>query len=164
MSYVVQPASNWLYHLANIFLLLSYLSPHLLVLRILLAAGCLCFALWGVFVLAISVDTTVYNGFFFLINTAHALYLAYQMQPVVLDSELERVWRALFDGTDGLSMSRRDWKRLTAKDVYVRGMEAGERFAARQLHYHMDSWNSVTAVRHSKRSRLTCKWWRAGVL
>ena len=133
-TYVIQPPSHWLYHLANIFLLFSYLSPNLLVLRILLAAGCLCFALWGLLVLDISIDTTVYNGFFFLINTAHALYLAYQLKPVRLDSELEAVWKAMFDGKDGLVMSRRDWKRLTAKDVYVRGMEATERFAARQSH------------------------------
>ena len=138
-SYEIQPPSHWLYHLANIFLLLSYLSPHLLILRTLLAAGCLCFALWGLLVLAISIDTVVYNVFFFIINAAHAVYLIYQMKPVVLDSELEMVWRALFDGKDGLLMSRRDWKQLTEKDIVIRGMQADERFATRQTDRRTDS-------------------------
>ena len=147
LSYVIQPPSHWLYHLANIFLLFSYLSPNLLVLRILLAAGCLCFALWGLLVLAISIDTTVYNGFFFLINTAHALYLVYQLRPVEVDSELEAVWRAMFDGKDGLVMNRRDWKKLTEKDVYVRGMEAEEGFASRQRLCHTSDSRHTVVVR-----------------
>ena len=136
-SYSIQPPSSWLYHLANIFLLLSYLSNHLLLLRLLLAAGCLCFGLWGLFVLAISIDTTVYNLFFFLINTAHAAHLIHQMRPVRLDGELEAVWRAMFDGKSGLLMSRRDWKVMTDdKEAHVRSMEAEEVFATRQSEQH----------------------------
>ena len=155
-TYVIQPPSHWLYHLANIFLLISYLSPNLLALRLLLAAGCLCFALWGALVLAISIDTTVYNAFFCLINLAQAGWLVYGMRPVRLGEELEAVWRALFDGKDGLVMSRRDWKTLTDKEVYVRDMEADERFAARQSNQHTAIHTPVDVSSEASCSSSSC--------
>ena len=128
---VVQAPSHWLYQLANAFLLLSYISPNLLALRLLLAAGCVCFALWGVFVLAISVDTLVWNAFFAVVNLTQAGILIYHRRPIQLDPQLEAVYQHFFS-KDGLRMSRRDFKSLTQK-AYVKALEAGDKFAQRQL-------------------------------
>ena len=130
---MVQPPSHWLYQLANAFLLVSYLSPNLLALRLLLAGGCICFALWGFFVLAISIDTVVWNSFFALVNLTQAAILLHHRRPIQLDPQLEVVYQHFF-GKDGLLMSRRDFKALTYKKSFVKALEAGDTFAQRQHH------------------------------
>ena len=131
-DYVVQPPSHWLYQLANAFLLISYLTPNLLLLRILLAAGCLCFALWGLLVLAVSIDTVVWNAFFCLVNLTHAAILLARLRPLPLPPHLEAVYRHFFS-QQGLTMSRSDFHVLTHKNTYVKALEAGDTFALRQL-------------------------------
>ena len=128
VDWVVQPPSHWLYQMANAFLLLSYLSPNLLALRLLLAGGCLCFALWGLLVLAVSVDTVVWNAFFCLVNLVQAGLLVYSMRPVQLDAPLEAVYAHFFN-KEGLRMTRGDFRRLTHRQAYVKALEAGDTFA-----------------------------------
>jgi hypothetical protein len=131
VDFVVEPAAHWLYQLANAFLLISYLSPHVLVLRILLACGCLCFALWGLLVLAVSVDSVVWNMVFFMINVGQALLLIYRMRPVQFDPHLEAVYEHFFS-KEGVRLSRSDFRLLTHNRAHIKALEAGDSFARRQ--------------------------------
>jgi hypothetical protein len=96
MNSIILPHNHWLFQLANCLLFISYLVPSILALRLILSAACLCFTLWGLLILDISVDTTVYNGVFTIINFCQFLHLLYQRRYVKIDSRLMSLYLQLF--------------------------------------------------------------------
>ncbi|CAF1544001.1 unnamed protein product [Didymodactylos carnosus] len=122
---VVHPAAHWLFHLANCFLLVSYATTNILALRILLASGSVCFTLWGALVLSISIDTTVYNGIFFIINTVQALIILYNMRSIKFDPYRELVYNHFF-GKDKIKLSRTEFNKLTNPNIcFIRTLNTG---------------------------------------
>lgn len=82
---------------ANAFLLFSYLTYDILLLRITLAMAGLLFLLWAVIVLDIALDTAIWNLLFFLINTAYAVQIAYARRPIKFRTvHEEELYRNLF--------------------------------------------------------------------
>lgn len=118
----VQPAGHWLYQLAQIFLLLSYLTTNLIALRSMLACAALCFTLWGALVLDISVDTTVWNALFFVINTIQTLLLLFKKRPIKFKfAPHEDIYREMFEK---VGISRHDF-RIMADMGLLRSLKAG---------------------------------------
>jgi len=89
--------NHWLFQLANLFLFLSYGSKDVLLLRLLLMGAGVSFVLWGWLVLAVSVDTVVWNSLFTVINAARAMEVAWSRRPIVLErEEHEEMYTELF--------------------------------------------------------------------
>ena len=76
---------HFLFQLANVFLLLSYLGYDVLFLRVVLGAGSLCFVLWAVFVLEVALDTALWNTAFLIINAVYAAQIAYSRRPITFE-------------------------------------------------------------------------------
>lgn len=115
----VLPPNHWLFQLANLFLLLSYLATSILVLRTVLLGAGLCFALWGGLVLNVSVDTVVWNAVFVVLNAAQIARLLAERRPVSFgDDLLETVYREKF-GAGHYNLSRRDFLALAKESKYV---------------------------------------------
>jgi hypothetical protein len=78
----IMPPSHWTFQCANVFLLLSYLSTNMLQLRLTLACASTCFILWAIFVLNVSLDTTIWNFVLLCINLYQASAIIYARRPV----------------------------------------------------------------------------------
>lgn len=105
------PPNHFLFQLANVFLLLSYLAPvgihGLLYLRTCLMIGSLFFTLWG-WVILCALDTFLWNAVFTIINFIHVGVILYILRPVKFSAELENVYRDLFQP---LRVSRHQFKK-----------------------------------------------------
>lgn len=119
----VQSANHWLFQLANTFLLLSYASKDVLVLRVLLMCAGLCFMLWGAVVLSISVDTLVWNLIFTIINGLRGAQVAWSRRPIQFDRDEHEIIYAELFGPVGVS--RLNFKNLINEGLirYVVGPE-----------------------------------------
>ncbi|XP_040069197.2 blood vessel epicardial substance-A-like [Ixodes scapularis] len=88
-----------LFQIANLFLLLSYVTPGgpytLLYLRVVIGLGSFFYALWG-YVILCAFDTLLWNALFALINLVHIIVLVRGLQPVSFSAELETVFEDLF--------------------------------------------------------------------
>lgn len=128
----ILPVGHWLFQLAQLLLLLSYLTTSVLILRTLLACAALCFVLWAWLVLAIAVDTTIWNIIFCVINTIQALILLLQKRPIKFKhSPHERIYQEMFRD---VGVSRHDFRQL-AKMGYMRSSRAGS--------YYIEAGNIV---------------------
>ncbi len=124
------PPNHLLFQLANIFLLLSYLSTNsiygVLYLRSCLAIGSVFFGLWGWLVLC-AADTLLWNTIFTVVNGLHIVSIVWKLHPFIrFPHDVEMVFRDLFQP---LRVSRHSFKKiylctreiqtLKSKDVYA---------------------------------------------
>ncbi|CAN7941351.1 unnamed protein product [Ixodes hexagonus] len=127
------PPNHLLFHLANVFLLLSYVAPDgiygLLYLRFCIAVGSLFFAMWGYLVLC-SVDTLVWNALFTFINVVHICVLAYALRPVRFNPDLEMVYKELYQP---LNVNRRQFKRIANCAKEAVELSAGGDYSCEKL-------------------------------
>ena len=93
------PVNNFLFQIANVFLLLSYLCPPtlngLVYLRLSLGLAGLFFALWGWLVLC-APDTALWNLFFFVGNMVHLIYILLWRRTKKFKDDMEEVYEKLF--------------------------------------------------------------------
>jgi len=96
----ILPPNVWIFHLANAFLLLSYLLTDILFLRICLALAGLCFTFWGALLLvpgAIALDTVIWNAIFVIINTLQAIRIIYSRRPIKFKEKIhESIFESVF--------------------------------------------------------------------
>lgn len=82
MGWPILPPENVTYQLANAALILSYMTTNIILLRMFLTIGAFLFTSWGLFVLKVSIDTTVWNGIFVIINFYQLVRLLLAKRPV----------------------------------------------------------------------------------
>lgn len=122
----LEPA-NWSFQLANFFLLISYVSPNVLFLRVTLCFGGLWFAIWAAtFSAGVLGETLLWNSIFTLINLHHAIVLFYGRRPITFDSFREKVYVEMFEGV----LSRSMYKVLASRSL-VRTLIPGRSYALR---------------------------------
>ena len=95
-----QPANQFLFQLANVFLLLSYfVNPSSLAglfqLRVALTLAGLCFGLWGGAIIC-SLDCMLWNLAFAVGNALHVVYLIVKMRPIRFSQEHEELYVEIF--------------------------------------------------------------------
>ena len=95
------PANHFLFQIANVCLMVSYLAPDslngLFMLRAALGLGGLFFALWGWWVLC-APDTFVWNLLFMIFNFAHLAYMVFKVKrPRRFSEEADHVYKYLFE-------------------------------------------------------------------
>ena len=88
------------FHIANLFLALTYFCPNnlrgLIVLRLFLGTAGVFFSLWAGIILC-SPDTLGWNLVFSVINYGHVAYLWYSMRPIKFSEEHELLYAAVFE-------------------------------------------------------------------
>jgi len=88
------------FHIANLFLALTYFCPNnlkgLIVLRLFLGTAGVFFCLWAGIILC-SPDTLGWNLVFAVINYGHVAYLWYIMRPIKFSEEHEILYAAVFE-------------------------------------------------------------------
>eukprot|EP01126_Amoeba_proteus_P039587 TRINITY_DN4188_c1_g2_i2.p1 TRINITY_DN4188_c1_g2~~TRINITY_DN4188_c1_g2_i2.p1 ORF type:complete len:255 (-),score=31.27 TRINITY_DN4188_c1_g2_i2:79-804(-) len=124
-TYVVLPAGHWLFECANLILLLSYATPDLLRLRILLAAASVCFCFWAVFILKVSVDTLVWNFVFVLINGYRIWEILRKSRVILLDEDRQYIYSQFFGAGTISNLTTRQFKKL-AKTASVKSFYRGD--------------------------------------
>jgi hypothetical protein len=125
MARTVLPAGHWTFQLANAFLLLSYASPDVLFLRVVLLAAGFCFVMWGALVLSVAVDTVVWNGVFCVINGYRAAELAWARRPIRFEmAEHEEIYAEVFRP---VGIGRVQFKRLMEQGL-MRKLRCGSTF------------------------------------
>eukprot|EP00736_Rhodelphis_marinus_P000537 Rmarinus@m.25813 len=116
------PANHILFQLANTCLLLSLLAFKVLQLRIALAMANFLFMMWAAEVLDFSLDTFLWNLAFCIVNSAQAMYLIYQMRPVIFDcAEHEILYQKVLSKA---GVGRREAK-ILFKASLLRTLKAG---------------------------------------
>lgn len=129
---IIWPANHWLYQLGMCCLLISYATVDLLPLRIVLAIGSLLLALWGLLILDVSVDTTVWNLLFFVINSIQAILLLWKKRPIkFVHVAHESIYQEVFSK---VGISRLDFKSMV-KVGFLRSLKAGS--------YYIEAGNVV---------------------
>jgi CRP-like cAMP-binding protein len=99
----------------------------------LLACAALCFALWAWLILAISLDTTIWNFIFCIINTVQALILLFAKRPIKFkESPHEQIYQEMFAR---VGVSRHDFREMT-KVSHLRVLKAGS--------YYIEAGNPVS--------------------
>ena len=108
---------------ANIIMMISYSLENFLTLRICLAIGCFCFALWGLTNDPMLLDTAMFNTVMMLFNVRHAVRLAYHHRHISFESQWEQIYVNVFEGY----LNRVDFKKLV--DIsYKRSFKKGNLF------------------------------------
>lgn len=127
---VFQEPNHWLFQLANAFLLVSYVSVNVAMLRLALLFAGASFALWGWFVLDVSLDTFLWNAVFVVINAAQLMRVLIRARPYPIEDEtLAAAYAALFERAklsryQFMLLARRgEWREYAEGDVYA---EAGD--------------------------------------
>jgi len=134
------------FHIANLFLALTYFCPNsikgLIFLRLCLGTAGVFFCLWAGIILC-SPDTLGWNLVFAVINYGHVLYLWYKMRPIKFSEEHEVLYGALFEQLD---IARYQYKALVQLST-VKDLPEGE-FYAREDETHGESISIVTFGRY----------------
>lgn len=116
MPYVVLPANNALWYIAQICLGSSFVAPSLFVLRGMLATGFFFLMLWSIIELQVSVDSAVFGGVYMIINLIQLGRLFWERRHVAFDPERERVYMHYFgpkqEGRRQWQCSRVTWSKL----------------------------------------------------
>ncbi|CAN7989958.1 unnamed protein product [Ixodes pacificus] len=127
------PTNHVYFHIANVFLLLSYLTPKgpygLLYLRAVIGAGSFLFALWATVVLC-AFDTFLWNSLFTLINLVHGLVLVYGLRPVSLPGELGAVFEVLFQP---LGVTRRQFQIIATLVEGTQELSPGQKLTVEKV-------------------------------
>lgn len=129
MTYSVRcewlPANNFLFQVANVWLVLSYLCPvtlnGLIYLRLTLGLAGIFFALWGWIVLC-ALDTFLWNFLFFVGNFLHLAYILFSRRHRKFPHDMEVVYEKLFQPINTL---RHQFQYLT-KDFDAKLLSPGE--------------------------------------
>ena len=103
MTYTVHcewlPANNFLFQIANVWLVLSYICPPtlngLIYLRLCLGLAGIFFALWGWLVLC-APDTFVWNLLFFVGNFLHLGYIIFSRRSKCFVDDMETIYDKIF--------------------------------------------------------------------
>lgn len=93
---VILPLNHWLFQVASIFFCLSYVQAGLLWLRVCLLIATSCLALWAWFILAVAIDTFMWNLIQCSINIVMLGLLMYERLPVSFDQLTEDVYARVF--------------------------------------------------------------------
>tara|TARA_B100001105_G_C22381266_1_gene439778 strand:+ start:646 stop:1584 length:939 start_codon:yes stop_codon:yes gene_type:complete len=110
-----RPINRWDFQIANLCLLLSYVSSNIIYLRIVIGLACLWFVTWSMTIgSGALVDVAIWNYVMALINFGHAVKLFYDKRPIVFDEYREQIYLNTFDGI----MSRKDYKILMKNSLY----------------------------------------------
>ncbi|XP_069139143.1 blood vessel epicardial substance-A-like [Argopecten irradians] len=116
-----QDVQHALFQLANLCLVLSFLTPtnfqhHAFFLRFVLGFGYLFFSVWaGIFVCM--PDVLIWNCIFFIVNTGHLSYLIYRMFPTRFRSELDELYSKVFKP---LKVTRQQFRDISNQgELYV---------------------------------------------
>ncbi|CAN7975595.1 unnamed protein product [Ixodes persulcatus] len=127
------PTNHVYFHIANVCLLLSYLTPKgpygLLYLRAVIGAGSFFFAVWATVVLC-AFDTFLWNSLFTLINLVHGLVLVYALRPVSLPGELGAVFEVLFQP---LGVTRRQFQIIATRVERTQELCPGQKLAVEKV-------------------------------
>lgn len=105
----VLPLNSWLFQVASFFFCLSYIQAGLLWLRICLLIATSCLALWAWFILAIALDTFIWNLIQCSINVVMLGILLYERLPVTFDPLTEEVYAKVFASV---------WRRMIIKPFW----------------------------------------------
>jgi hypothetical protein len=119
------PANNFLFQIANAWLVLSYLCPPtlngLIYLRLCLGLAGIFFALWGWLVLC-APDTFVWNLLFFVGNFLHLGYIIFSRRSKIFAHDMESIYDTIFKP---INTARHQFQYLT-KNFDKRILSPGE--------------------------------------
>jgi len=110
--YTLLPPQHWLFQVANFCLFMSYIMFNILYLRILLATASFFFVLWCILVLQVSLDGTLWNFVFLIINIGHVTKMLYDKRPLKFDEDKEFIWEHVF--YENIRLDRHTYARLTS--------------------------------------------------
>lgn len=92
----ILPLNHWLFQVASVFFVLSYIQAGIFYLRICLLLATLCLALWAWFILNVAIDTFLWNILQTVINLVMLGLLVYQRLPIKFDQLTEEVYNRTF--------------------------------------------------------------------
>ncbi|XP_061171298.1 blood vessel epicardial substance-like [Saccostrea echinata] len=126
-------AQHSLFQLANMCLILSFLTPNKfryypLCLRIFLGTGYLFFSLWSGLIVCMP-DVLIWSAGFFFVNLLHLCYIGYSMLPSRINKDLDDLYKKLFEP---LRVSKPEYDCLV-KVGYVHGLERFDEYAKEGL-------------------------------
>lgn len=131
------PVGNWMFQMANGFLLMSYISSNILFLRIILSIGGVWFIIWMYnFEGGIIFDGILWNYVTLLINIRHSVILFYAKRPIVFDKDREQIYLQKFKGI----MPRSDFK-ILSKNTFIRELRKDRYYAQRG-----DTCNNLSVI------------------
>ena len=125
------PLNNFLFQIANVLLIFTYIVPDnlngLFLLRFFLGTAGLFFALWGWMILC-APDTFGWNVLFMVGNYLHALYLFIHIKrPRQFPEQCEVVFKKLFEP---LGVQRFQFQ-ILVKEIKINSLKAGEFYATK---------------------------------
>lgn len=134
------PCNSWtdiqhiFFQLANICFTIAYLSSNtkkgVLFMHSWLIFGLILFCGWAWNVIC-APDIFVWNFVFILINIGQIFYTIFQLRPVQFDSELEEIYRNLFEP---FKIPRVQFKRMMSSEyAQIMSLHAGEAYAVQNL-------------------------------
>ncbi|XP_062848252.1 blood vessel epicardial substance [Trichomycterus rosablanca] len=120
-----------LFHLGNLSLVVGLLIPttlglHMILLRLLLMAGCCLFIIWTA-LFRCTLDVMVWNAVFLIMNFMHFFYLLYKRRPIKIDRELSSVYKRMFEP---LHVRQALFQRLTGQFCTIQTLKKGQVYAA----------------------------------
>jgi hypothetical protein len=90
------PQADWLFHVAQVFFLLSYIQWNLLFLRFALFFAFFTLGLWALLATDGWERTVAYNAVFCAINVAFLVYMLYQRRKISMTDEEEELYKHVF--------------------------------------------------------------------
>ncbi|KAK3600504.1 hypothetical protein CHS0354_007884 [Potamilus streckersoni] len=107
-------AQHALFQLGNLCMIISFLTPsgfryHTFFLRFMLNIGFVFSIIWAGFFICM-MDILIWNFVFFILNSAHVIYLGYRMFPVRFSKTLEEVYAKMFKP---LKVNRKQFRDLS---------------------------------------------------
>ncbi|XP_068189024.1 blood vessel epicardial substance [Antennarius striatus] len=126
-----EQAHHLLFHLGNLSLLLGLVLPttlglHMILLRLLLMAGCGLLIAWAT-LYRCNLDVMVWNVVFLVVNFMHLFYLLYKRRPIKIDRELRSVYKRMFEP---LHVQEALFQRLTGQFCTIQTLRKGQAYAA----------------------------------
>ncbi|KAG9342715.1 hypothetical protein JZ751_015577 [Albula glossodonta] len=126
-----EEAHHLLFHLGNVCLALGLVIPttlglHMILLRIMLMAGCSLFIAWAT-LYRCAMDIMIWNVVFLVINFMHFSYLLYKRRPIKIDRELRAMYKRMFEP---LHVREDMFQKLTGQFCTIETLKKGELYAA----------------------------------
>ncbi|XP_077455919.1 popeye domain-containing protein 1 isoform X2 [Stigmatopora argus] len=120
-----------LFHLGNMSLLLGLVIPttlglHMILLRLLLATGCVFFIAWAT-LYRCNMDAMVWNVVFLVVNFMHLCFLLYKRRPIKIDRDLRLVYKRMFEP---LHVNETLFQRLTGQLCTIETLKKGQAYSA----------------------------------
>lgn len=104
----VNNANSWLYQVAQVVFIISYLTKDILLLRLLLICGNILFII-NFSLKGISIDFLIYACFAITVNLKNIFELLYKKRPIIFDKYREQIYKEIFHNF----MSRDEFALLT---------------------------------------------------